>query len=156
MPNWTVEVVGESHANADGSSRQAELARCSVGEEVKLVPEPTNRFDPEALAVFSARGVQIGYLAKGAKAIRRRILAGNPVTAMIASIGSGSAGLYGCEVKVSDSGPPVPAAKAPAGSQHGGSTKQRRASGGGNSNPAGCLSIVALIVLVCGVGGLIA
>lgn len=35
---------------------------CSPGELVELIPEPRNPADPRAVAVFSARGVQIGYV----------------------------------------------------------------------------------------------
>lgn len=35
---------------------------CTPGEPVSLVPEPTNKADPAAIAVYSARGIQIGYL----------------------------------------------------------------------------------------------
>ena len=35
---------------------------CRPGEPVALVPEPTNQADPSAVAVYSARGIQIGYL----------------------------------------------------------------------------------------------
>jgi hypothetical protein len=38
------------------------LALCSPGEPVELILEPDNPADPQAVAVFSARGVQIGYL----------------------------------------------------------------------------------------------
>ena len=55
-------VVGVAYANSDGSNRQFEVAMCTPGEPVALVPEPTNKADPAAVAVYSARGVQIGYL----------------------------------------------------------------------------------------------
>ncbi|MFZ3484179.1 HIRAN domain-containing protein [Sphingomonas sp. 3-13AW] len=35
---------------------------CAPGEPVQLVPEPKNPKDENAIAVFSCRGVQIGYL----------------------------------------------------------------------------------------------
>ena len=57
-----LNVVGSSHDNADGSSRQVEIAALRPGEPVSLRREPTNKHDPSAVAVFSARGVQIGYL----------------------------------------------------------------------------------------------
>jgi hypothetical protein len=58
----TLAVVGAPFPNADGSDRGAEIALCSPGEPVVLQPEPANEHDPRAVAVFSARGVQIGYL----------------------------------------------------------------------------------------------
>lgn len=58
----SLAVVGADYPNADGSDRRFELALCSPGEPVELRPEPRNRADPRAIAVFSCRGEQIGYL----------------------------------------------------------------------------------------------
>ncbi len=55
-------VVGAAHANADGSNRQFEILLCHPGEPVTLSPEPQNKHDPNAIAVFSSRDVQIGYI----------------------------------------------------------------------------------------------
>lgn len=55
-------VVGVAYPNRDGGNRQFEVAMCTPGEPVTLVPEPTNKADPAAVAVYSCRGVQIGYL----------------------------------------------------------------------------------------------
>lgn len=60
---FSMLVVGGAFPNADGSNRMFEIAMCDPGESVELVPEPRNKFDPSAVAVFSARGIQIGYLA---------------------------------------------------------------------------------------------
>ncbi len=35
---------------------------CLPGEPAELRPEPNNPADPQAVAVYSARGIQIGYL----------------------------------------------------------------------------------------------
>jgi len=61
-PDMTLFVVGGIHSNSDGGNRLFEIAMCVAGEPVQLVLEPTNRHDPSAVAVFSARGIQIGYL----------------------------------------------------------------------------------------------
>jgi hypothetical protein len=55
-------VVGGTHKNTDGTSRMDEIFRCDPGELVDLVPEPENKFDRHAIAVFSSRAVQIGYI----------------------------------------------------------------------------------------------
>jgi hypothetical protein len=57
-----LNVVGGFYDNADGSSRQAETCKLKAGDPVELRREPGNKFDPSAVAVFSERGVQIGYL----------------------------------------------------------------------------------------------
>ena len=58
----SLAVVGIAFPNKDGGNRQFEVAMCRPGEPVSLVPEPTNKADPAAIAVYSARGIQIGYL----------------------------------------------------------------------------------------------
>jgi hypothetical protein len=55
-------IVGADHPNKDGSNRRSEILWSALGEEVHLVPDPKNPVDPQAVAVFSARGVQIGYV----------------------------------------------------------------------------------------------
>lgn len=56
-------VVGGTFPNRDGSSRRFETLLCAPGEPVTLRREPKNPADGNAVAVDSARGVQIGYLA---------------------------------------------------------------------------------------------
>jgi hypothetical protein len=60
--DFRLRVAGTQFDNEDGTSRQEELACCSVGEAVTLQREPTNPHDPSAVAVYSSRGVKIGYL----------------------------------------------------------------------------------------------
>jgi len=62
LPAMSLAVVGADHANRDGSDRRFEILLCKPGEAVELRPEPRNRHDSRAVAVFSVRGVQIGYL----------------------------------------------------------------------------------------------
>ena len=61
-PDMSLSVVGGMHPNKDGSNRLFEMAMCLPGEPVQLVREPRNPIDPTAVAVFSARGLQLGYL----------------------------------------------------------------------------------------------
>lgn len=62
IPALSLAVVGAQYPNRDGSDRRFEILLCTPGEPVELVPEPRNRHDENAVAVRSARGVQIGYL----------------------------------------------------------------------------------------------
>lgn len=71
----SIAVVGAAHRNADGSDRALEIDQCIAGEPVALVPEPENKFDPYAIAVFSSRGIQIGYVS-AERARRLTILMG--------------------------------------------------------------------------------
>lgn len=60
----SLTVVGLSHPNEDASrsNRRFEAALCVPGEPVTLIAEPTNPYDCFAVAAFSARGIQLGYL----------------------------------------------------------------------------------------------
>jgi hypothetical protein len=56
------EVKGVTHPNDDGTSRIAAQQLCSVGDAVKLIPEPSNEYDRNAIRVLSQTGEQIGYI----------------------------------------------------------------------------------------------
>ena len=58
----SLAVVGAPYANKRGPSRRFGIELCEPGEPLELRPEPTNKFDPHAIAVFDERGIQIGYL----------------------------------------------------------------------------------------------
>lgn len=53
------------------------------GEEVSLLPEPKNPVDPQAVAVFSARGVQIGYVKSFQAQLIRTYIGRGRITAAI-------------------------------------------------------------------------
>lgn len=69
-------VVGADHPNKRGPGRRFELAICAPGETVLLIPEPKNPKDPDAVAVYSCREVQIGYITAERCGIVRRLMAG--------------------------------------------------------------------------------
>lgn len=58
----SLAVVGAAFDNKSGPKRIFEIEMCVPGEPVDLRPEPKNPADPNAVAVFSVRGVQIGYI----------------------------------------------------------------------------------------------
>lgn len=64
MREISLAVVGADFANPDRSksNRRFEIALCAPGDPVTLVLEPKNPADPNAVAVFSERGIQLGYL----------------------------------------------------------------------------------------------
>lgn len=62
LPSMSLAVVGADHLNKRGPTRRFELAMCSSGEAIELRLEPRNRADTRAVAVYSCRGIQIGYL----------------------------------------------------------------------------------------------
>lgn len=85
MQELTLAVVGIDYPNADRSksSRRMELLMCAPGEPVELRPEPKNKHDEHAVAVFSARGVQVGYLsAERAPYIGKRLKQGEDALAV--------------------------------------------------------------------------
>lgn len=62
MEEFSLFVVGIQYPNPDKSDRRFEALLCRAGDPVELIPEPRNKYDPRAVAVFSERGVQLGYL----------------------------------------------------------------------------------------------
>lgn len=64
LPALSLAVVGADYENEDKarSNRRFEIALCKPGDAVHLVPEPENNADSNAVAVFSERGIQIGYI----------------------------------------------------------------------------------------------
>jgi hypothetical protein len=58
----SLAIVGADFPNKRGPGRRFEIALCSPGEPVELRLEPRNEADPSAVAVYSCRGVQLGYL----------------------------------------------------------------------------------------------
>ncbi len=89
MDEMTLAVVGIDFPNEDKarSNRRFELLASAVGDPVSLRPEPRNRHDPHAIAVFSARDVQVGYLsAERAPLIGTRIRRGEEVQAVFQGI----------------------------------------------------------------------
>jgi hypothetical protein len=55
-------VKGVTHNNDDGTSRSEAQHLCSIGDTVKLVPEPNNEHDQHAIKVVLQTGQQIGYI----------------------------------------------------------------------------------------------
>jgi len=59
----SVRIVGANFHNSDGGNRRSEIAFCDPGEVIELRREPKNEHDEHAIAAFSARAFQIGYVA---------------------------------------------------------------------------------------------
>jgi hypothetical protein len=76
----SLAVVGVAYPNRKGGSRQFEIAVCEPGEPVELRPEPTNPADHYAVAVYSCRGIQMGYItAERAPWISRQLAEGREI-----------------------------------------------------------------------------
>lgn len=61
-PSLSLAIVGAQHPNKRGPTRRFELSICRPGEAIELRPEPRNKADEHAIAVYSSRGIQLGYL----------------------------------------------------------------------------------------------
>lgn len=91
MDELTLSVVGIDFPNTDRSrsNRRMELLVCAPGEPVALRREPKNPHDANAVAVFSARDVQVGYVsAERAPLIGRRMQQEDHVVVFQALVGS--------------------------------------------------------------------
>ncbi len=78
MDELTTSIVGIDFPNEDKSksNRRMEIMLCAPGDPVELRPEPTNPYDSHAIAVWSERGVQMGYVsAERAPLIGKRMQA---------------------------------------------------------------------------------
>lgn len=63
-PAMSLAVVGADYENQDKrrTNRRFEILLCKPGDPVELRAEPDNPADEHAVAVFSERGIQIGYI----------------------------------------------------------------------------------------------
>lgn len=62
MRPFSLAIVGLPYPNKRGPDRRFEATICAPGEPIELRPEPNNKHDRWAVAAFSCRGVQIGYV----------------------------------------------------------------------------------------------
>lgn len=62
MKPFSLAIVGLPYPNKRGVDRRFEAQMCVPGEAVELRPEPSNKHDRWAVAAFSSRGVQFGYV----------------------------------------------------------------------------------------------
>jgi hypothetical protein len=91
---YSVAVVGESHKNPDGTSRQAIIKGLHEGDPVLILRDASNTFDPNAVAVcVERRGkvLGIGYLSREDAAKHApKIDAGKAYRAEVRYVGGGT------------------------------------------------------------------
>ena len=110
-PDMSLAVVGGLYPNKDGSNRLFEMTICLPGEPVQLRREPRNPIDPDAVAVFSSRSIQLGYLsAERCGWIGARIAHGTDIRAVFQFASSGVAVI---RVSFDGADPPLPASPPP-------------------------------------------
>jgi hypothetical protein len=93
MDELTTSIVGIDFPNPDKSksNRRMEIMLCAPGDPVELRPEPTNAHDANAIAVWSERGVQMGYVsAERAPWIGKRMQADEVVAVFQGLVHSGA------------------------------------------------------------------
>ncbi|NMB26380.1 MAG: hypothetical protein GX986_12715, partial [Firmicutes bacterium] len=56
------KIVGVTRYNPDGTSRQDLLAQCKIGQPLRLVREPDNPVDSNAVMVLTMERKQLGYI----------------------------------------------------------------------------------------------
>ena len=111
MKELTLAIVGIDFPNSDRarSNRRSELMLLPPGAAMTLVPEPRNPVDPNAVAVFSPSGLQVGYLsAERAPWIGARIRAGDEVNAILQGVVGGAGYL---RVRIGGGAPTLPTAR---------------------------------------------
>ncbi|WP_294354655.1 HIRAN domain-containing protein [uncultured Sphingomonas sp.] len=111
MKELTLAIVGIDFPNNDRarSNRRSELMLLAPGAPMELVLEPRNPVDPQAVAVFSPSGLQVGYLsAERAPWIGARIRAGDEVVAIMQGVVGGAGYL---RVRIGGGAPTLPVAR---------------------------------------------
>ena len=96
------DVVGEAATNEDGTKRQDILREVTPGDKVRLVREPTNRFDPNAIGVWLDEG-QVGYLNRDdAAELAGHLDIGREYESILHCIRGGVPGArhYGCRISI--------------------------------------------------------
>ncbi len=106
--SFHTKVVGVTFQNDDGSDRQRiirNLVRSGdleIGTELYLVPQPTNRYDPNCIQVNAANGQTLGNLAREVAAkVAPRIKQGYIYKAFVSSQTGGDIGYsYGINLRI--------------------------------------------------------
>ena len=63
MREIRTKVRGISHRNGDGTRRQKIVRQCRCGQQLRLIREPDNRYDQNAIAVYVGHS-QLGYVSR--------------------------------------------------------------------------------------------
>jgi hypothetical protein len=85
LDELTTSIVGIDFPNEDKSksNRRMECMLCAPGDAVELRLEPTNPYDENAVAIFSERGTQLGYVsAERAPLIGKRMKEGETIAVL--------------------------------------------------------------------------
>ena len=106
---WPIytKVMGVTHKNDDGTSRQELLGLCSEGDELYLYRDEYNEYDPNAIQVDSPDG-QVGFLSRTiAKKLAPLMDDGDDLYCEITNITGGEYDkpTLGCNIKITPADP---------------------------------------------------
>lgn len=100
--SFYARLAGGFHMNSDGSSRQTAIAELRPCDELQLIHDTDNAFDPNAICVMAPSGQQIGYLeSRLAGETVRRTQKGISTKAFVSNVTGGRAGQsFGCTLGI--------------------------------------------------------
>ena len=85
--HFHTKVVGVTYRNDDGTHRQDIVVTLQPRQPLRLVHQPDNRKDSNAIAVMTRRGQQVGYLrSELAASVAEDLQEGKPVRAWVSNI----------------------------------------------------------------------
>ncbi|HET6456209.1 MAG TPA: HIRAN domain-containing protein [Armatimonadota bacterium] len=134
MTGFFTKIVGVSHRNADGSSRQEAISECIPGESLVFAKEKGNPHDPNAIRVLRANRQQLGYLKRElASEVGPRMDDGCRYEVSVAEVTGGSPGKPTLGLNILVRGPIAPGQAEFLGREKA-------------SEPSGCLTIGIFII----------
>lgn len=86
MRSYPSFIAGLAYAGPDGTDRRTYCANLPIGTKLDLVPEPDNKFDPDAVALFHD-GRHVGYVPAKHDWVSRSIGEGDELLCLVDSIG---------------------------------------------------------------------
>ena len=94
-------IAGTIQKNADGTSRQEILKKCSVGQSLELVRERNNPYDIYAVRLYSAPTEQVGYVTQNASGeVGELVDEGQKVEVIISEITGGAPYNLGANLEI--------------------------------------------------------
>ena len=101
------KIAGVTHKK-DGADPQRLLQRCRAGQELKLVRDPQNEYDENAIKVCLPTGDQLGWINKdvAARNLARDIDRGDRIKVVISEVTGGTRSRpdRGCNIKITNYG----------------------------------------------------
>jgi len=94
------KIVGVTHHNSNGTSRQKHLKRLSEGQTLRVVRDRDNEYDPNAIAVYDGRR-QLGYLSRDlAEQFASVLDNGGAIECAVSGLTGGDDRNFGCNIRL--------------------------------------------------------